>query len=195
MTTAGGMWVDSAGGTWMDTTGAMWMGHRERAIGLQPADVAAMTNANVAAHLSTGDSLEIALSESGAGRAQNADVKAFAQRMVTEHTAHRQKGATVATESSITPAPSPADTLDVTMAREMVQRLSSRAAGSDYDRQLMRDEVMMHRHMLHDLEAVRPQTSGAMQQFVDETIPVVQQHLRDAEAIRARLGDRSGGTP
>src|SRR4051812_23767042 len=121
----GGMWMDSVGGTWMDSQGAMRMGGRGgMGFGLQPADVRAMSNANIVAHLSTGDSLEIALSQMGADRAQNGAVRDFARRMVTEHSAHRQMGMQMAAQDNIAPAPSPADTADVMMAARAMSRLS-----------------------------------------------------------------------
>jgi putative membrane protein len=187
-----GMWIDSVGGTWMDTTGAMWRGGRTGTlIGLAPADVSTMTNAHVIAHIDTGDSLEVALSQLGVDRAQHTAVRDFARRMVTEHTAHMQSVMQTATQAGITPIPSPRDTAEATTAARMLTRLSSTPAGNAFDRRFMRDEVIMHRHLLHDLTMARPQTSGAALQVVDQTIPVVRQHLTDAETIWHQVG---GGT-
>jgi putative membrane protein len=184
-----GMWMDSVGGTWMDSSGGYWMGGRTgTAIGFQSSDVGALTNENIVAHLAAGDSLEVALSQAGADRAQNEAVRAFARRMVTEHSAHLQMGRQLATQGGITPAPSPADTADATMANRMMSRLSGASAGADYDRRLMQAEVMMHRHMLHELEMVQPQATGAARQLVDQTIPVVRQHLADAHVLWRQVG-------
>jgi putative membrane protein len=187
-TTSPGMWTDSAGGTWMDANGGFYRGRGGAAIGLGPTDVAAMSNANIVAHLATGDSLEIALSQAGAARAQNQAVRDFAQRMVTEHSQHMQMGQQMAAQAGIAPSPLPADTADVAMATNVMNRLSSAQAGANYDRQLMRAEVMMHQHMLHELNLVQPQSSGAARQLVDQTIPVVQQHLNDARRIWQQVG-------
>jgi putative membrane protein len=195
----GGMWMDSAGGTWMDANGGYWMGGRSgTGMGFQASDVRALTNANIVAHLAAGDSLEVALSQTGAGRAQNQAVRDFAQRMVTEHTAHMQMGKQMAMQGGITPAPSPADTMDAMMANRMMSRLSSVQAGADYDRRLMQAEVMMHQHMLHELQMVQPQATGAARQLVDQTIPIVQQHLTDAQTLWRQVGGgmnngRNGG--
>jgi putative membrane protein len=184
-----GMWMDSTGGTWMDNTGGLWMGGRNgTAIGLQAGDVSALTNANIVAHLAAGDSLEVALSQAGADRAQNQAVRDFARRMVTEHSAHMQMGRQVAMQGGITPAPSPADTTDAMLAARMMNRLSNAPAGADYDRRLMQAEVMMHQHMLRELQMVQPQATGAARQLVDQTIPVVQQHLTDAQSLWRQVG-------
>jgi putative membrane protein len=201
---------------WMDTTGAMRMGGRRgRIMGLQASDIAGMNNQNIVAHLATGDSLEIALSQLGVGRAQNQSVRDFAQRMVTEHTAHMQLGRQLAAQNGITPLPAPGDTIDVRMASRMMERLTNGMAGmpgmsssnssgtsgntmgGDGDGQLMAAEVAMHRHMLHELTMLQPQATGAARQLVDQTIPVVRQHLSDAQSLWRQVGGgdrRQGGT-
>jgi predicted outer membrane protein len=187
-----GMWIDTVGGTWMDTTGAMYRGGRTGTlIGLAPADVTTLTNAHVLAHMDTGDSLEVALSQLGVDRAQNSAVQNFARRMVTEHSAHMQTVMQTASQNGITPLLSPRDTAEATTAARMMSRLSSTPAGATFDRRFMRDEVIMHQHMLHDLTMARSQTSGPALQLVDQTIPVVKQHLADAETVWHQVG---GGT-
>ena len=187
-----GMWLDSVGGVWMDTTGAMYRGGRSGTlIGLQPADVATLTNAHVLAHMDTGDSLEVALSQVGADRAQHTAVRDFARRMVTEHSAHMQTVMQTASQAGITPLQSPRDTAEATTTARLISRLSSAPAGTTFDRRFMRDEVIMHRHMLHDLTMARSQTSGPALQIVDQTLPVVRQHLADAESVWHQVG---GGT-
>jgi predicted outer membrane protein len=187
-----GMWLDTVGGTWMDTTGALYRGGRTGTlIGLAPADVSTLTNAHVLAHIDTGDSLEVALSQLGVDRAQNSAVQNFARRMVTEHSAHMQTVMQTASQAGITPIPSPRDTSEATTTARMISRLSSTPAGTTFDRRFMRDEVIMHQHLLHDLTMARSQTSGPALQVVDQTIPVVRQHLADAETVWHQIG---GGT-
>ncbi|MDQ6634967.1 MAG: DUF4142 domain-containing protein [Gemmatimonadota bacterium] len=189
MSNAGGYWADSVGGTWVDSTGALWRGGRGGlSLGLQPTDISTLNNANIVAHLATGDSLEVALSQLGVDRAQNTTVREFAQRMVTEHSAHLQMSRQMASQGGIQPMPSPADTADATMAWRVSNRLSSTAAGPEFDRRLMRAEVAMHQHMLHELTTVRPQASGAALELIDHTLPVVRQHLSDAQTIWRQVG-------
>ncbi|MFL5614374.1 MAG: DUF4142 domain-containing protein [Gemmatimonadaceae bacterium] len=203
----GGLWNDGTNnGMWMDTTGSMRMGGRRgRMMGLQAADISRMNNQNIVAHLAAGDSLEVALSQVVASRAQNGSVRDFAQRMIREHTDHMQTGRQLATQNGITPVPAPFDTLDAMMASRMMNRLanganngmssngSMSASGAnnrmgDGDRELMTAEVAMHRHMLNELTLLQPQASGAARQLVDQTIPVVRQHLTDAESIWRQVG-------
>ena len=196
-----GMWLDSVGGTWMDNEGGFWRGGRNGVrIGLQPDEIRTWNDANIVAHLAAGDSLEVVLSQQGADHAQNSAVRDFARRMVSEHTAHLQMGRQMATQGNITPMPSPADTADAQMASRVIARLSNGPTDASYDRQLMRAEVVMHQHMLHELTTVQPQATGVARQLVDQTIPVVRQHLADAQATWRQVGGgmndgRSGATP
>lgn len=187
-----GMWIDTVGGAWIDTTGRMWSGRRVIVIDLIPVDISTMTNANVVAHLATGDSVEVALSTFGLTRAQNSAVRDFAQRMVNEHSAHRAAAMQIAAQNNLSPLVLiPADTADAVMSARLMGRLANTPAGPMFDRRFMRAEVMMHQHMLQQLNAIRPQATGATLQLVDQTIPVVRQHLADAEAVWRQVG---GGT-
>jgi putative membrane protein len=156
--------------------------------GLQPADVRGMTDANIVAHIAAGDSLEVEVSRAGASHAHASNVKAFAERMVSVHSAHMQTVRDVAVRGSITPAAPVSDTLAESASRQMMSSLSGLSDTAALDRQFMRDEVTMHQHMLQDLTLMRPQATGATQHLIDQTIPVVRQHLADAEAIFNGLG-------
>jgi predicted outer membrane protein len=202
-----GLWSDgTSGGIWMDTTGAIRMGGRRgQLIGLEAANIRTMTEPNMIAHVTAGDSLEVALSELAMTRTQNTSVQDFLQRMITQHTTHMQMSRHLASAHGVTPATAPGDTVDAMMASRMMQRLTrespglaasnmntgSPTAAANLDRQVMGAEVAMHRRMLRELQMMQPQATGAARQLVDQTIPVVRQHLADAEALWRQLG---GGT-
>ncbi|HYD51223.1 MAG TPA: DUF4142 domain-containing protein [Gemmatimonadaceae bacterium] len=192
MDDAGGTWMDGSGGMWMDATGVVRMGGPGgMRMGLQATDVARMSQQHIVAHLALGDSLEIALSRLGE-RAQSAPVREFAQRMVTEHAAHLQMGMQLAQQAGITPVMAPMDTMELQMASRMMTRLGTAPQGQGFDRQFMGAEVMMHRHMLNDLRLMQPQATGAVRQLIDQTIPIVEQHLAQAQTIWRTLGGGMG---
>ena len=209
----GGLWSEGANGLWMDTTGAMRLGGRSgRMMGLQGAEISRMNNANIVAHLAAGDSLEVQLSQTVLAHAQNQSVRDFAQRMINEHTQHMQQGRQLAMQNGITPTPAPGDTLDVMLTTRMMNRLTngmgnmnmssstsgstsgsmSGMSGGASDRQAMGAEVAMHRHMLQELNMLQPQATGGARTLVDQTFPVVRQHLTDAESIWRQVGGGNG---
>ncbi|MDB4875017.1 MAG: hypothetical protein JWM41_1463 [Gemmatimonadetes bacterium] len=188
MSDASGMWIDSVGGTWVDSSGIVRLGGPGgMTVGLRPVDVAQMTNSNIIAHLAIGDTLEVLLSRLGVDRAQNMAVREFAQRMVDAHSAHLHGIIQNAVQNGISPMLAPSDTADIATTRRAIDALTKAPAGPDFDRQLMRAEVAVHEHMLHDLNLMRSQAAGTAQQIVDQTIPVVQQHLSDARNILQQL--------
>lgn len=85
--------------------------------------------------------------------------------------------------NNVTPSYAMIDTTDRFMEMRVASRLAEVKSGAGFDRQFMRAEVIMHEHMLHDLMAFQSQASGATLQLVNQTIPEVQKHLRDAQTI------------
>ena len=172
--------------------------------GLQAADISRMNNANIVAHLAAGDSLEVQLSQTVLAHAQNQSVRDFAQRMINEHSQHMQQGRQLAMQNGITPTPALGDTLDAMLATRMINRLTngmgnmnmsmSGMSGSVSDRQAMGAEVAMHRHMLRELGMLQPQATGAARTLIEQTLPIVRQHLTDAESIWRQVGGGNGRT-
>ncbi|HKT10179.1 MAG TPA: DUF4142 domain-containing protein [Gemmatimonadaceae bacterium] len=150
-----------------------------------------MTNANILWHIMQGDSLEVAMSKDGADSATNLEVKRFAQRMVTAHTQHMDEVKSTATKAKVTLEQAAGDTANAMMAKRMMHRLSTTKAGGPRDRLLMESEVDFHTQLLHNLETARGDATGPTKQLVENTLPVVRQHLADARAILRKLGTSS----
>lgn len=153
-----------------------------------PPRAPAMTNANILWHIMQGDSLEVAMSQAGADSAKNLEVKRFAQRMVTAHTQHMDEVKSVASKAKVTPEQAPGDTANAMMAKRMMDRLSDTKPGGPRDRLLLESERDFHTQLLHNLESARGDATGPTKNFVEQTIPVVRQHLADARAILRKLG-------
>jgi predicted outer membrane protein len=184
-----GVWVDAVGGIWMDPSGLVRMGGRDGLVmGLQPRDIGTINNENIVAHIRGGDSLEVVLSQLGLNSATNSTVRDFAQEMISDHTAHREKETKLSVQTGMPPVMAPGDTEDVDMTARIMSRLSNTPAGPAFDRQFMTAEVLMHRHMLRDLTTFQPYASGATQDFVTSTVSVVQRHLKEGENIQKSLG-------
>lgn len=148
----------------------------------------AMTNANILWHIMEGDSLEVAMSKSGADSAKNTEVKRFAQRMVTAHTQHMDEVKSTASRAKITLERAAGDTANAMMAKRMMDRLEDTKPSGPRDRLLMESERDFHQQLLNNLESARGDATGPTKQLVEATIPVVRQHLSDARAILRKLG-------
>jgi putative membrane protein len=184
-----GMWMDGVGGVWMDTAGVLRVGGRTGAyMGLRPAEVARMNNSNILAHVRTSDSLEVVLSRLGMTSASNTAVRNFAQDMIADHTDHMTKETKLAQQTGVAAVTFRPDTTDQLMATRVMNRLSRTAAGPNFDRQFMAAEVMMHRHMLHELSLMQAQVTTPAKEYVDAAAPVVERHLKAALLVQSSLG-------
>lgn len=184
-----GVWLDSVGGLWLDSVGVIHHGRRGRAAELYGDYLMGMTNANIVAHVLVDDSLEANLSELGVARATNPEVRAFAQRMLDSHIAHRGLSLRTSTEGGLTPLISSRDTVDIYMATRMAASLRD-LTGEDWDRGFMSEQVMENRHILADLKMLRDHSSGIAQQVVDQTIPIAKANQDDAQKLWRKIGGK-----
>ncbi|MDO8411459.1 MAG: DUF4142 domain-containing protein [Phenylobacterium sp.] len=132
------------------------------------------------------DMLEIQSSQMAVERAQNAEVKAFAQMMVDAHTKTTRdlKTAVEATGQPLTP-PTTAD-------QEVTDELNDlrETAAADFDKAYIDLQVETHQKALNLMQ--RYAGDGDMpglQAFAAATAPAIQQHLDQAKALQDRLAN------
>ena len=124
-----------------------------------------------------GGTKEVAMGKLAAQKATNADVKAFANRMVTDHSK------SVAELAALTRMSAPS-------ADKMTPpaKLAS-ANGADFDRAYMAEMVSAHQATvaLYERE-VREGTDEALKKWANEKLTTVRDHLEKARATQAKLG-------
>lgn len=154
------------------------------------ARASALTNGNIVAILAASGNSEIVPSQAVLDRLENAQVKQFAQHMITQHTALNDTVSTVAGQNNITPAPNPASAKLDSTSRVTVQQLRA-LSGRQLDRAFMQYMVASHEGALcavnQDLipSAQNPQLRTTIQQNV---LPVIRAHLAEAWPILDSLG-------
>lgn len=154
------------------------------------ADSNSLTDGNIVAILASSGQAEIVPSQAVVDRVQNAQVKEFAQLMITQHTALGDTVHQVAQQNNITPAPNAVSAqLDSTSAAEVKQLQG--LSGAALDRAFMQYMVTSHQGALDAVTqklvpaAQNPQLRTALQQNV---LPVVQAHLARAQQLLGTLG-------
>lgn len=146
------------------------------------------TNANVAnsnsampdkdfmTETAIGGMWEVELGKLAATKAQNADVKKFAQMMVTDHTKANAELKTLASSKNVT-LPTELDAKHKSKMTEM-QKLS----GAEFDKEYVADMLADHEK---DVKAFQTQaqnsTDADVKAFAAKTLPTLQKHL---EAVR-----------
>jgi putative membrane protein len=126
--------------------------------------------------------LEVRLGNLAEGKATNAEVKQFAQRMVTDHTRMEQQWSALAASNGLPPVTlEPAQEQDVTRLEKL--------SGAEFDRAYM--ATMIRDHQL-DAEAFRSRGASAhsaqVRQLAASGLTTIEQHLSMAQQVGSTVG-------
>lgn len=127
---------------------------------------------------------EVAMGKLGAQKATNAEVKAFAQKMVTDHTkankelmaAAKAKGLEVPTEPGL-------------MHKGMKEKFEHQAADNDFNEDFMEQMVKDHEAAVELFQTAANDTTldPELRALAKKTLPTLQQHLADAQKLEAKF--------
>jgi putative membrane protein len=128
---------------------------------------------------------EVAMGKLGSQKATNADVKAFAQRMVADHTksnkelmaAAKAKGLEVPTEPGL-------------MHKGMKEKFERQSADGDFNHDFMQQMVKDHQATVELFQTAANDTTldPELRALAKKTLPTLQQHLADSQKLEAKLG-------
>jgi putative membrane protein len=122
---------------------------------------------------------EVELGKLASQKASNADVKAFAARMIDDHGKGNAELARIAGSSAPKPAPE----------KLAPPTKLTTATGADFDRAYMAEMVMAHQNTVAMYEKqLRDGQDEAIKKFVSEKLPTVKDHLEKARAVQAKVG-------
>jgi putative membrane protein len=123
------------------------------------------------------DTAEVAIAQLAASRGSAAAVKDFANMLVTDHGAHKQKLVDLANSAGVTVPTEPAEEGHANLLK--LQKLS----GAEFDKTFAQMLVESHQKGIAKNEAQArsgdPQTAA----IATETLPVLRKHLAAAEAL------------
>ncbi len=145
-----------------------------------------LTDEQFVAHAASGGMAEVKLSQFAADHATNADVKSFAQHMVTDHTKANDNLKQAAAGANIT-VPADIDARDKAMGdRVMAMK------GDDFDRGFMRANIRDHEKTIALFEAEASHgKNDALKGFATSTLPTLRDHLKMAQDIGGKVGANS----
>lgn len=154
---------------------------------------------------------EVEISKFAQPKLQSAEARAFAEKMVTDHTpdcesyqrwAGKQAAGVALTTGDEAPAAErrvahPGGGADWTAIHEQVakQCLAStkqelgRHQGNDFDKCFMGHQLAGHMKMQDELKVLRNHVSPELQQQIDKSLQVVQGHLQEARQVMEQLKD------
>jgi putative membrane protein len=129
---------------------------------------------------------EVEMGQLGAQKAKNGDVKAFAKRMVADHTKANQelvtasKGKGVQVPSSRT-----------AMHKATLEKFQQQEAGKDFDRDYMEQMIEDHKAAVELFESAADDEKFDldMRSYAKRTLPALRDHLKEAQTIQSKLAD------
>jgi putative membrane protein len=128
---------------------------------------------------------EVKLGEMGQAKTGNADVKAFATQMVTDHGKANAELKTLADNKKVEVATEP------TMVAKAHAKLLDAKTGADFDRAFAEAMVKDHKNAVEAFEkASKDATDTDVKNFAAKTLPTLKMHLSMAEELNKKVGGK-----
>jgi putative membrane protein len=132
---------------------------------------------------------EVQLGKLGQTKATNAQVKAFAKQMVTDHSAMLSQTKKLGTKLDATADTTAGDAHDLMAhGNDELKELTDKAAGADWDKNFMDKMIDDHQKVLDKLQdAAKNTTDADVRKALEEATGKVQAHLTKAQDIKTKL--------
>lgn len=148
-----------------------------------------MTDANIAATAATANRAEIEQGQLALQKATHAEVRQYAQMMVTEHTAVEARMNATLRDEGLTPMPNQL-TQQVMQSGQQAMAALRAAQGMQFDMLYIDQQIAQHRWLLESLDRtmIPGATNDDLENLLEEVRPRVAAHLEMATRIRANMG-------
>ncbi|MBD2431524.1 MULTISPECIES: DUF4142 domain-containing protein [Fischerella] len=144
-----------------------------------------ISNQEFVTQATQGNLAEIELGQLAQKRAASAEVKQYAQQMITDHTQAQNQLKQLAAQKKLTVPQS------VGEQNKQVAANLSKLSGADFDRAYMNQMVQDHQKTVSLFQREAEQGQDAdLQAFASTKLPTLQQHLQQAQS----LADKTTGT-
>ena len=146
------------------------------------------SDANIAAIVVAADQIDVDAGNQALAKTSNAEVKKFAQTMVTDHTAVNQKATELAGKLKLTLVDNDLSKKlksDAAATAEQMQALS----GPAFDKAYVDHEVAYHRAVIDAVQKLLiPNAKNAeLKKLLEQGAPIFVQHLHHAEMLQESL--------
>ena len=129
-----------------------------------------------------GGMMEVQLGQMAASKAQNADVKAFGQKMVEDHSNANTELKSVARENNVT--------LPTEVSAEQKEDMDklSKLSGAAFDKEYVKMMVEDHEKDVADFQKQSESAADAdVKAFATKTLPTLKSHLEMIKGINAKM--------
>jgi putative membrane protein len=154
---------------------------------MTPPTGGAMTDTQIFARIIAANRGEVTAGKMAESKATNADVKAFARQMVTDHTKMLNDVAGLAKRLNVTPDSAAAD--DIMKGNKMTaDQLTAAEKGVTFDTAYVNGQVAGHQAVLEMIQNAASQAQNAdLKQALNGAVPVVQHHLDRIKSIQDKM--------
>src|SRR5687768_11273493 len=156
-----------------------------------PFDITAyanMTEKNITAHMAAGDSLEIQFAELALSKGTNQQVRDFANMLLTDHRAHLAKTHEIITDEDVGAEPPPSNPEGQRM-KEMLARLRTMSAGTNWDAEFVKFQVSHHQNVI---DLLTPNIKNAhdddLEDHIEKTLTSLAKHRDHGKTVGHGLG-------
>lgn len=147
---------------------------------------ASSSDTNFARKAAQGGMAEVAMGNLAESHAQSADVKAFGQRMVQDHSAANDKLKAAAEEEHIQLPTEPS-----AKDQRTINRLS-KLHGEAFDKAYAQTMVKDHKMDISEFKRESKAANSPVQNFAQATLPTLQEHLQLAEKLPGEAATPNG---
>ena len=130
---------------------------------------------------------EVQMGQLGAQKATNPEVKAYAQKMVNDHT-KSNKQLMAAAEGKNIDLPKEPDL----MHKGMMEKMDHQKADADFDKDFMQGMVKDHKKAvdLYQSAANSKDVDPEFRALAQKTLPTLQEHLKEAQELERKVASR-----
>jgi putative membrane protein len=148
----------------------------------------AINDAQIASVVVTANQVDIDAGKLAESQATNAEVKKFAQTMVTDHTAVNKSAVDLATKLKVTPEDNPTSQSLKSGGESNVAKLKT-LKGAEFDRAYIDHEVEYHQSVIDALDKtlLPGATNPELKALLEKSRPAFVAHLEHAKHIQATL--------
>jgi putative membrane protein len=147
------------------------------------------SDSDIAGIVRTANQGEVDQGQTASTRATSADVRAFAQMMVTDHTNALSQGTNLFSRNNIAPNDNDLSRNLQSNSQQAVSALST-YSGAEFDRQYIQSQIDMHQWLLSSLDnTLIPATRNRdLRNFLQTQRASVAAHLERARQIQGSIG-------
>ena len=148
-----------------------------------------ISDANIAAVVLAANDADISNGKQAQLKSKDADVKAFAKQMITDHTSTNDKAKALAQKLSLLPEENDTSR-GIKASQDSIRASLKLASGAAFNKAYIDNEVSYHQTVLDAIDnTLIPSAQNAeLKQLLTDTRPVVAEHLDHAKTIQSKMG-------